>query len=76
MENISIRSSPSFETGEDDTPRNSGELFDRFVRWIPPASPGTAQKTRSRAARMIPRNDSLRESKVCLNTSRLCAGII
>ena len=66
VERGSILSSSSIETREDETPRNSMDFYDRLVTWIPPASPSVARKTRSRAARMIPRTDSLRESKVSL----------
>jgi hypothetical protein len=59
----SIVSSPSFDTNEDETPRHSMEL-DRVISWIPPASPIGNKKTRSRAGHFLPRNDSLRESKV------------
>ena len=59
----SFVSSPSFDTIEDETPRHSMEL-DRVVSWIPPASPSGKKKTRSRAGHFLPRNDSLRESKV------------
>lgn len=59
----SIVSSPSFDTCEDETPRHSMEL-ERVISWIPPASPSGNKKTRSRAGHILPRNDSLRESKV------------
>lgn len=66
MDQSSLASSLSFETREDDTPRNSGDLFDRLVQWIPPASPSAGRKTKSRAAKFIPRTDSLKESKVTM----------
>jgi len=66
VERGSLLSSSSIETREDETPRNSMDFYDRLVTWIPPASPSAARKTRSRAARMIPRTDSLRESKVSI----------
>ena len=66
----------SLDRRDFETPRDAEESPSPApgAAWVPPASPASVRKTKSRAGKALSRTDSLKESKVSPRTLRARVG--